>query len=60
MSKGVTQSEFARLQKCDKAHISRLKSAGRLVLVEGKIDVDASRALSRKPPTQVTAKMPQI
>jgi phage terminase Nu1 subunit (DNA packaging protein) len=45
MSKGVTQSEFARLQKCDKAHISRLKSAGRLVLVEGKIDVDASRAL---------------
>ena len=41
----VTQSEFARLQKCDKGYISRLKQAGRLVMVDGKVDVEASRAL---------------
>lgn len=48
----VNQSEFARMQGVDKAHISRLKEAGRLVMVEqdGKqlVDVAASRALIEK------------
>ena len=41
----VSQSEFARLQQVDKAHVSRLKQADRLVMVDGKVDVEASRAL---------------
>lgn len=45
MSNLVSQSEFARLQGVDKSHITRLKSAGRLVIVDGKVDVEASRAL---------------
>lgn len=45
MTQLVSQSEFARLQNCDKALISRLKAAGRLVIVDGKVDVEASRAL---------------
>jgi phage terminase Nu1 subunit (DNA packaging protein) len=48
MSQLVNQAEFARMQGVDKAHITRLKAAGRLVMVErdGKplVDVEASRA----------------
>lgn len=43
----VSQTEFARIIEVDKAHVTRLKQAGRLVMVEegGKqlVDVEASR-----------------
>ncbi len=45
MSQHVTQAEFSRLQGVDKSHVTRLKQAGRLVTVDGKVDVEASRAL---------------
>lgn len=41
----MTQAEFARHVNYDKAYVSRLKQAGRLVMVEGKVDVEASLAL---------------
>ena len=44
MTQLASQSEFARLEGVDKGHISRLKGAGRLVMVDGKVDVAASRA----------------
>lgn len=40
----ATQSEFAKLLGMDKSHVTRLKQAGRLVMVEGKVDVEASQA----------------
>ena len=39
----VSQAEFGRMQNWDKAYISRLKQSGRLVMVDGKVDVEASR-----------------
>lgn len=39
----VSQAEFARMQGCDKGHITRLKQADRLVMQDGKVDVEASR-----------------
>lgn len=41
----MTQAEFARHVNYDKAYVSRLKQAGRLVMVDGKVDVESSLAL---------------
>lgn len=43
MSNLVSQAEFARLMGRDKALVTRWKHAGRLVMVDGLVDVDASR-----------------
>lgn len=40
----VSQAEFARLQGVDKAHVTRLKQVGRLVMEGGQVNVTASRA----------------
>jgi uncharacterized protein YciI len=40
----VTQAEFARMERRDRAYITRLKQAGRLVMAGDKVDVEASRA----------------
>lgn len=40
----VSQSRFADMLGCHRSHITRLKQAGRLVMVGKKVDVDASRA----------------
>jgi uncharacterized protein YciI len=40
----VTQAEFARMESRDRAYITRLKQAGRLVMAGDKVDVEASRA----------------
>ena len=37
-----TQAEFARRLKKDRSHVTRLKQAGRLVMVGSAVDVDAS------------------
>ena len=45
MTIGISQAEFARLLGVDRAHVTRLKQAGRLVMThDGKVDADASRA----------------
>lgn len=43
MSNLVSQAEFARLMGRDKSLVTRWKQAGRLVIVDGLVDVDASR-----------------
>lgn len=43
MSNLVSQAEFARLMGRDKALVTRWKQAGRLVMVDGLVDVEASR-----------------
>lgn len=43
MSHLVSQAEFARLMGRDKALVTRWKQAGRLVMVNGLVDVEASR-----------------
>lgn len=43
MSGLVTQAEFAAILGCDKAYVTRLKQAGRLVMADGKVDVEASK-----------------
>ena len=48
MTQLINQSEFARLQGWDKSHVTRLKQAGRLVMVEGKVDVEASLEMLRQ------------
>ena len=40
----VTFSEFAALQGWQKSYVTKLRQAGRLVLVEGRVDVAASKA----------------
>lgn len=40
----VTQAEFARMEGKARSYITALKSAGRLVMVDGLVDVEASRA----------------
>lgn len=45
MGKLVTQSEFAKLEGVSRQYVSKLKSGGRLVFVDGKIDVEASRKM---------------
>lgn len=44
----VRQSEFAQLNGIDKAHVTRLKQAGRLVMDGKLVDVEASLALIRQ------------
>lgn len=45
MTSAVSQAEFARQIGVDRAHVTRLKQAGRLVMTEdGKVDVEASRS----------------
>ena len=39
----MTQSAFSRHLGVDKAHVTRLKQAGRLVIVDGLVDVEASK-----------------
>ena len=41
----VTMAEFARIQKWDRSYVTRLKQAGRLVMREDRVDVQASQAL---------------
>lgn len=43
MPKLVNQSQFARLIGMSRQHVSKLKASGRLVLVDGQVDVEASR-----------------
>lgn len=40
----VTQAEFARLQGWQRSYVTQLKQQGRLVMVDGKVDVEASLA----------------
>lgn len=40
----VTQSEFARLKGWNKSTVTRAKQAGRLVMVSGLVDVEATEA----------------
>jgi hypothetical protein len=45
MTGTLTQSEFARLKGWNRGTVSRLKSAGRLVMAGDRVDVEASLAL---------------
>lgn len=40
----VTQAEFARLQGWQRSYVTQLKQHGRLVMVDGKVDAEATRA----------------
>lgn len=44
MSEPVTQADFARRIGVDRAHVTRLKQAGRLVMAHGRVLVDESVA----------------
>lgn len=43
MQQSVTQAQFARILGVSPAHITRLKQAGRLVVVDGRVLVEQSR-----------------
>lgn len=45
MTRLLTQAEFARHVGCHPSHVSRLKAAGRLVMVGHLVDVEASEKL---------------
>lgn len=45
MTQHVTQIEFARLEGIAKSYVTQLKQAGRLVMQDDLVDVEASRAL---------------
>jgi len=41
----LTQAEFARQNGYSKPYVTKLKAEGRLVMVDGKVDAEASKAL---------------